>query len=117
MSSILILANQRMTVKALYTSTMSTGDHLYKNVAGIIFLGTPHRGFELAKFASNMGNFISLVGLGSVSPMLKQFKPNSEILQEVNMQFRQVLQKVPIEICSAFETRVLRGVGLVSERS
>lgn len=93
---------------------MSPGDTLYENVAGIIFLGTPHRGVEVARTASTMGSFISGVGLGSVSPMLKQLKPNSDVIQEVNMQFRHVLQKTLIEICSAFETYETPWFGLVS---
>jgi hypothetical protein len=90
-------------------------DNLYRNVAGILFMGTPHRGLELARTISIMGSFLSGVGLGSKSPILKQLKPNSEVLQNVNMQFRRVLQRAPIGICSAFETQKTARFGLVSK--
>jgi hypothetical protein len=90
--------------KALCESMMGT-DNLYRNVAGILFMGTPHRGLELGRIVSKQWSIVSGFGLGSKSPILKQLKPNSEVLQNVNMQFRRVLQRAPIRICSAFETR------------
>ena len=92
---------------------MSTDD-LYMNVTGVLFIGTPHRGLDLARTGSTVGSIISGFGLGSKSPMLKQLKPNSEVLQNIHTQFRRVLQRAPIEICSAFETRRSPGIGLVS---
>jgi hypothetical protein len=100
--------------KALCESMMGT-DNLYRNVAGILFMGTPHRGLELARTVSIMGSIVSGVGLGSKSPILKHLKPNSEVLQNVNMQFRRVLQRAPAGICSAFETRKTPSFGLVSK--
>ncbi|KAL2071390.1 hypothetical protein VTL71DRAFT_12625 [Oculimacula yallundae] len=102
-------------LKALCESMMGT-DNLYRNVVGILFMGTPHRGLELARMASTLGSIVSGLGVGSKSPVLKQLKPNSEVLQNVNMQFRRVLQRAPIGICSAFETRKSPGIGLVVDQ-
>lgn len=100
---------------ALCESMMGT-DNLYRNVAGILFMGTPHRGLELARTVSIMGSIVSGVGLGSKSPILKHLKPNSEVLQNVNMQFRRVLQRAPTGICSAFETRKTPSFGLIVDQ-
>lgn len=93
---------------------MMAVDDLFQNIAGIIFLGTPHRGVEISRTVSLIVSSISRIGLGSKSPMLKQLKPNSDVLQNLSMQFRRVLHQSPIGICSAFETHRTRFIGIVS---
>ncbi|OBT88107.1 hypothetical protein VE02_03541 [Pseudogymnoascus sp. 03VT05] len=102
-------------IQAALCESMMATDDLYQNVASILFLGTPHRGFQHRGLRSlnTFASFVSSIGLGFKSPILKQLKPNSEVLKNINNQFRQVLKRAPIGICSAFETREMRGIGLV----
>jgi hypothetical protein len=91
--------------KALVDSMLST-DNLYKNVAGIVFLGTPHRGVQLDQLLNYSINMYSRVGLLFKAPIMKQMKLDSDVVQTINTQFRQVLLRAPMGICSAFETRI-----------
>ncbi|PMD54981.1 uncharacterized protein K444DRAFT_696279 [Hyaloscypha bicolor E] len=97
---------------ALGESLMGT-DNLYRYVAGIIFLGTPHRGSRKVEHAAIIVRILSGLGIGTRSPMLKQLKPNSDALLHISMQFRKLLRRAPIQICSAFETRRTSSSGLV----
>ncbi|KAL8769021.1 MAG: hypothetical protein Q9209_004938 [Squamulea sp. 1 TL-2023] len=56
---------------------------------GILFLGTPHSGYEIAKrkFWSDYISRITLDGIKSHSRLLEALKPNSETLQIIERQF------------------------------
>lgn len=56
--------------KALSESIMYSDD-LYRNVNGILFLGTSHRGLELAKIVSTLVSIVCSLTLGSKSLILK----------------------------------------------
>ena len=88
-------------------------DNLYQNVAGVVFLGTPHRGLQMSRQLQLTFAVLRGLKLGTQSPMLKQLRPNSDALQNISMQFRKVQQRASIEVCSAFETQKTRFVGLV----
>lgn len=111
--AVIAIANN---LKALCESIIDT-ENLYREVAGILFLGTPHLGLKIPQFMSTFASIVSNIGIGSKSPILKQLKHNSEALQSINMQFRRVLQQAPIRICSAFETQRVPIIGrLVSKK-
>jgi hypothetical protein len=92
-------------IRQALCESMIGDDTLYQDVAGTVFLGTPHRGIELANSIQLLTNVPIAIGVGSRSPMMKQLMPNSEALQTLNMQFRRVLQRAPTRICSGFETQ------------
>lgn len=77
-----------------------------RNVKAIIFLGTPHRGTELANLLSNL---LSI----SFSPRIfvDQLRVKSELIQELNEQFRD--RSRSLELVSFSESMEIRGLGVL----
>ncbi|KAM5450150.1 hypothetical protein MaudCBS49596_004524 [Microsporum audouinii] len=73
---------------------------IYISTYGILFLGTPHNGSNIAKMASTAQSFISTVipkKLLSTSPQLIQvLQSNNEHLQVINREFVQIMDRFHI---------------------
>ena len=55
--------------------------------AGLIFMGTPHRGSDTAKWASMLKEMFNVVGAGSHTHLLADLKRQSRTLIQINSDF------------------------------
>ncbi|QMW46615.1 hypothetical protein G4B11_010070 [Aspergillus flavus] len=103
---------------ALFTSQIRPESHLHSilpSTRGIIFLGTPHHGASLAKWADFICRSISLVKQTN-SEILNVLKRDSEVLARIQDGFLTMVRSVgppPIEVTCFYEMLPVLGVGLV----
>ncbi|RPA77438.1 hypothetical protein BJ508DRAFT_228758 [Ascobolus immersus RN42] len=79
----------------IYANTCSSGHNLHlrsikTSTFGILFFGTPHQGSDMAKWASMMERFISLLPKGIIDTnpsLINTLGKNSETLQNINESF------------------------------
>jgi hypothetical protein len=76
-----------------------------RNVKGVICLGTPHRGADLAKLLK-----IFLAATFSPRIYVDQLKPNSEMIQEINRAFLD--RSLSLELASFYESTGMRSLGV-----
>ena len=87
-----------------------------------MFLGTPHRGSVLARWAEKLASAISLVKQTN-SSIVKVLKSDSEVLARVQDSFQTMILSrsndnlPPIEITCFYEELPLPGVGIVCLRA
>ena len=81
-------------------------NNIFKNSKAIVFLGTPHRGANLANLLSNL-----LAISFSRRIFVNQLGSNSEMIQEINNAFR---HRSELELISFFESQAMHGVGVSS---
>ena len=72
-------------------------------MAGIIFLGTPHRGSQTQSKASIIAKIASILGQGEQSSLLKAVEKDSEMLNDLVHDFTRVVNKASIELFCFFE--------------
>jgi triacylglycerol esterase/lipase EstA (alpha/beta hydrolase family) len=88
-------------------------DHSYtnivKNTKAIIFLGTPHRGADLANLLNNV-----LTISFSKKIFVDQLRTNSEIIQEINDTFRD--RSESLELISYYESEGIHAAGVSSDK-
>lgn len=90
-----------------YMEHVNYGDILDSTI-GIVFMGTPHRGSDLASWglmATNLVNAASL-GMGINKELLKTLKADSEMLAGISTQF--VHRATPLKIRTFTEQQVER---------
>lgn len=86
---------------------------------GIIFLGTPHHGADLARWAEKLARWIGLIKETNTE-IVQVLKADSEVLARIQGSFHTMIRArnkeglPPIEITCFFEELPLPGVGLVS---
>ncbi|KAE8142283.1 hypothetical protein BDV38DRAFT_295081 [Aspergillus pseudotamarii] len=103
---------------ALFTSKQRPEPHLHnilRSTRGIIFLGTPHHGASLAKWADFVCRSISLVKQTN-SEIVNVLKRDSEVLARIQDGFHTMVRSVgppPIEVTCFYEEVPVLGVGLV----
>lgn len=77
--------------KALCVSAQSPHPHLkqlHEHIQAVLFLGTPHRGSDLAPNARRLASFFKVVGGSAVNPnILEPLLRRSAILEEVETDF------------------------------
>lgn len=76
---------------------------ILRSVAGIIFLGTPHRGSQTQSKASIIAKIASILGQGEQSSLLKAVEKDSEMLNDLVHDFTRVVNKASIELFCFFE--------------
>jgi len=79
--------------------------NLYQNIKGIMFLGTPHHGSDLANVLKNI-----LSVTFSSKDFVKQLKPNSDAIAHINRLFRD--RAKDMKLVSFYESKGLRGLGV-----
>lgn len=111
-------------IKAVVLSTddLEIEHQLSETLHGIIFLGTPHAGSDLSKFALALGYFIkfSLVKSPNTSN-IAVLKKDSEVLAAIQDAFsvaiakRERLERKPVQIHCCIEENPVQGLERVSE--
>ena len=74
-----------------------------RSVAGVIFLGTPHRGSKSQSKASLLASIAASVALGEHSSLLKVLDKESEILADLLHDFTRTVNTVAIPLFCFFE--------------
>ena len=109
--------------KALCTaSTRASADAHLQAVGsctkGIIFMGTPHAGSNMASWADAIGRILQVRSVNVNKNLINTLKSDSEVLRDVNDQFGQLLerhkeQQARIQIKAYHEEVPIGNVGLV----
>jgi hypothetical protein len=112
-----------MPIKALFRSRQRPEPHLHKilrSTLGIIFLGTPHHGAGLAKWAEVVARSIGLVKQTNPD-ILEVLRRDSEVLARIQDGFhtmvkaRKLVEPPPIEVICFYEELPVLGFGLVGQ--
>jgi hypothetical protein len=77
--------------------------------AGLIFMGTPHRGSDKAKWASMLKELFNTVGVGSSTQLLADLKRQSRTLVQINSDFVERGAKI-LRILSFYEMYTTEGL-------
>lgn len=108
-------------IQALVTSRQRSERHLqsiFQSTSAILFLGTPHHGAGLARWAELFCKSLGLVKRTNPG-ILKVLKRDSEVLARIQDSFhtmvmaRNKIGLKPIEISCFYEELPMPGVGLV----
>jgi hypothetical protein len=73
------------------------------SIAGIIFLGTPHRGSNYQSKASIIATIASIVGVGERSQVLKSIEKDSDTLTDMIHDFTRLANSSSIPLFCFFE--------------
>jgi pimeloyl-ACP methyl ester carboxylesterase len=97
----------------------ATLEKVFESTNGIIFMGTPHGGSEIANLGHTVAKCLNIVRQTN-HKILDNLRQNSDVLAAVQQQFQQLLRKreTSISIYCFFEEKPVAGVGfVVSEQS
>ncbi|KAI0898840.1 hypothetical protein F4806DRAFT_455761 [Annulohypoxylon nitens] len=86
-------------------------NQIEKHTVGILFLGTPHRGSDLAPLAKALSNIVQASGKGIINVLEK----DSAVLADLEDSFTQWYDRnrARCELCCFFEELESRGIGIV----
>ena len=84
-----------------------------ENVAGIVFLATPHTGSRLADY---LGGLARIIG-GRPTAVLRDLEANAAPLRDLNKWFQNYAHKRKLPVLAFFETHNTNGVRVVDETS
>lgn len=102
--------------EAIIHSSLQAKDYpgILDSIAGVVFMGTPHRGSRSATQAQHLANIINIVTLGSGvrKELLKTLETSSRELETISRHATQLLKNFPI--ISFYERKPLIGSSLVS---
>ncbi|OBT58021.1 hypothetical protein VE04_02531 [Pseudogymnoascus sp. 24MN13] len=89
-------------------------EKVFRSTRGIIFMGTPHAGSDLANWGYVLAALLSTVR-NTNSAILDPLRQKSDVLTAIQQQFQQCLRKpgVNIEIYCFFEEKAVVGVGVI----
>lgn len=89
-------------------------ENVFRSTRGIIFMGTPHAGSDLAESGYRLGKVLNTIWKTN-SDLLEILRQKSQALTAVQQQFQQLLLKpgVNINIFCFYEERDVRGVGTI----
>lgn len=90
---------------------------MFISTFGIVFLGTPHEGSDLAKWGELVQGMVELAApkriFESHSILLKTLRSNSETLEATNFEFIHIMQK--FEVCLVYEEETTK-IGSLTRR-
>lgn len=84
-------------------SLNSNGSDLAMLTAGIVFLGTPHRGSRAALWAHLLANISSALGLNAEPRILKDLEAFSETMKDLLYDFSQWIHRYQVPTWCFFE--------------
>ncbi|KFY69329.1 hypothetical protein V496_00331 [Pseudogymnoascus sp. VKM F-4515 (FW-2607)] len=89
-------------------------EKVFRSTRGIIFMGTPHAGSDLANWGYVLATLLSTLR-NTNSAILDPLRQKSDVLTAIQQQFQQCLRKpgVNIEIYCFFEEKAVVGVGVI----
>lgn len=89
-------------------------EKVFQSMRGIIFMGTPHAGADLANWGYTLATYLNIVRKTN-SAILDPLRKKSDVLTAVQQQFQQSLGKpgVSIKIYCFFEEKAVVGVGVI----
>jgi hypothetical protein len=111
-----------LSSKALWISKNDEKPHIrdiYDSTIAIAFLGTPHRGANLANWAAWLGRYTNMLKKTN-QDIINLLKPQSEVHDRINQDFHKMLslqsqrERRPLEIICFFEELPVMGIGEVS---
>jgi hypothetical protein len=76
-----------------------------KSTVAIIFMGTPHRGADIASYAKTALTCIKAVGISANTSSVQKLKLDSEDLGGLNSQFGTILQLRKIKVLTFYELK------------
>ncbi|KAF3000472.1 hypothetical protein E8E14_000812 [Neopestalotiopsis sp. 37M] len=76
---------------------------IIQSLAGIVFLGTPHRGSRAQSPASIIATIASTLGLGEKSSLLTAVQQDSEMLQDLVQDFTRTVNRNSVPLFCFFE--------------
>jgi hypothetical protein len=82
-----------------------------KSTRAIAFMGTPHRGSQLASFADIAVKCIKAAGVKANVSNINQLKLDSGILEEIGSQFGSLLQSEKIKVLTFYELKPTKIAG------
>jgi pimeloyl-ACP methyl ester carboxylesterase len=88
---------------------VSAWQRIGENVAGIVFLATPHAGSRLADYMSGLASIIG----GRPTVAVKELEANAAPLRDLNRWFRNYVNKRKLPVLVFFETHNTSGVRVV----
>jgi hypothetical protein len=91
--------------------------NIVNSTIGIVYLGTPHAGSDLAKWGAIASNFVGLFRHLN-DEIVKSLRPDSQVLHESQLFFGQILQhrsqnNKHIQITCFHESLPVKGLGQV----
>ena len=83
-----------------------------KATIAVAFMGTPHRGSQLASYADIALTCIKAAGVRANTGNLQQLKLDSDNLEEIGSQFGSLLQLERIKVLTFYELKPTRIAGI-----
>lgn len=103
--------------KALCISELAAEPHerqLHQTVLGVAFLGTPHRGSDLAPFATGVARILKASGTRTNVDIISLLRRDSEALADIEAAFGTWLRKnLAFKLTCFFEEKEVAGCGMV----
>jgi hypothetical protein len=76
---------------------------IIQSLAGILFLGTPHKGSKWQSSASIIASIASTLGFGEESLLLKVVQQDSEMLRDLIQDFTRTINRSSVPLFCFFE--------------
>jgi hypothetical protein len=90
-----------------------------ESTIGIIFMGTPHAGANLAKWAAVLAN-LAKIAKSTNQDIVEALKPGSQVLAGLEQEFHRMLEKrrrdgnPALKVFCMYEELPVTGIGMVS---
>lgn len=77
--------------------------HLLKATAGVVFLGTPHRGADIASWGDTLATCAAAFGLGPDTQLLNILRKDSNRLREIFNDFAVLSNEMGLDLICFYE--------------
>jgi hypothetical protein len=89
--------------KARESSNGISYQSIFHATRGIIFLGTPHHGSSYASFGKHVARVVKFIRRDTNVSLLRSIEQDSEILERISEDFRTILTRRRLKVCSFVE--------------